>query len=336
MTDVTINNVSLISSIGPFPDGGSYSVTYEKTPQNDTYTTGRISKVTLPSGGTIEYKYDQTNDGVNCADGSTMKVTRTVTPGGDWAYARTQVAGSHWQTEVTTPPDLANSDSASDVTFIDFQDSGGSFYETQRQVNQGTSTLLGTAYRCYNGNSLADPTQCATTAVTLPITEVDSFWQPAEVRSRLGTQFDSTYGRVTVQSEFDSSGTAVRTTLFTYANPGNNIFDRPACVQTTSGTTPPTCTTPSSSTVSATKYDNYDAFGNVGTVSRWVSGVASPKWLSQGLSSYSHGLPQTITDVNTTPTTITYGACNGAFPTQVSQPLGLSRSADWNCNGGVP
>jgi len=52
-------------------------------------------------------------------------MTRTVTPGGTWNYYRTQVAGNHWQTTVTSPPDPT----VGNDTVIDFQqDSSTSQY----------------------------------------------------------------------------------------------------------------------------------------------------------------------------------------------------------------
>ncbi len=83
------SNVSLVSSI-VLPDNSQYSFTYEDTPNNSGYKTGRISQVTLPTGGTISYNYTYTgtNDGINCADGSTLALQRTLSPGGQWQYSR--------------------------------------------------------------------------------------------------------------------------------------------------------------------------------------------------------------------------------------------------------
>src|SRR2546430_9314249 len=46
-------------------------------------------------------------------------------------------------------------------------------------------------------------------------------------------------------------------------------------------------------------------------------------------------------DVNGSASTVTYNypnaasTCGNAFPTSISEPLGLSRSMTWNCTGGV-
>lgn len=60
------------------PNGQQYQFNYEPSPGNSGYFTGRLQKVTLPTGGTYEYDYPGANDGINCADGTTLAVNRTV------------------------------------------------------------------------------------------------------------------------------------------------------------------------------------------------------------------------------------------------------------------
>jgi hypothetical protein len=77
----------------PTPSGTilKYLFAYEPTPRNSGYYTGRLQKVTLPTGGTYEYDYGTTNDGVSCTDGSIVSMTRKVTDGtttGTWQYVR--------------------------------------------------------------------------------------------------------------------------------------------------------------------------------------------------------------------------------------------------------
>lgn len=180
ITEYSASNVLLLASID-LPDGTSYGFDYEATPGNSGYTTARLTKVTLPTGGTITYAYPGANDGVICADGSTPGLTRTLSPGGEWQYSRSQISGAHWQTTVTSPPDPVNQNSASDVTVIDFQQDGNTtaptynFYETQRKVYQGpaTGTPLATYTTCYNANYAS----CVTTPVDTPITQRDAYTQ---------------------------------------------------------------------------------------------------------------------------------------------------------------
>ncbi len=72
--------VSLVSSIS-YPDGSSYSFTYEPTPGAPGNVTGRIQSITLRSSGTITYTYSGGNNGIICADGSTAGFTRTTSDG---------------------------------------------------------------------------------------------------------------------------------------------------------------------------------------------------------------------------------------------------------------
>jgi hypothetical protein len=111
IAEYTANNVLLISSVG-LPDGTSYSFSYEPTQSNSGFYTGRLSTVTLPTGGSITYTYPLSSDGtknqINCTDGSapspvgtSPSLTRTLSsPGGQWTYSRNQVSGNHWQTTV--------------------------------------------------------------------------------------------------------------------------------------------------------------------------------------------------------------------------------------------
>jgi YD repeat-containing protein len=338
-TDVTVPGVSLISSIGPFPDGSSYSFLYEGTPGNSNHTTGRIAQVTLPSGGTILYQYAATNDGVNCADGSTAGLSRTVTPGGPWTYSRS-LSGSTWTTTVLDP--------ANNNTVINFaKDSAttnptNNFYELQRQVYQGTSNLLLTTTNCWNNNF----TTCPTQAVKSPITKLDHYRSlPGVTYPAVSeTVYDPTYGLLLQDKETDyvqvSNGSpTLKVTTITYAtNIGNNIVDRPACAQVTAATPASGCGTVTNDTASLTTY-TYDAGGNVLTSNNWVSGSgSSAKWLSRGFSSYLKGQPRTVTDVNGAPTYLTYGDCNNnsQLTNQVSLPVnGLSGSVTVDCNGGV-
>src|SRR5262249_4350513 len=53
-------------------------------------------------------------------------------------------------------------------------------------------------------------------------------------------------------------------------------------------------------------------------------------------SYYSSGLINVATDVNGATTTYTYGACNGSFPTTISEPLGMTKTMAWDCTGETP
>jgi RHS repeat-associated protein len=335
---------SLVSSI-VLPDNTAYEINYEPTPGYSGDVTGRISSITLPTGGTISYAYQGANNGITCADGSTATLQRT-TPDGVWTYAHSE-SGNAWTTNVTDPQVNA--------TVINFQQT----YETERQIYQGSTsgTLLRTVYTCYNGNA----PNCNSTPVSVPITEktLDVQWPGANGKySRVNTLYN-TYGLVTTIAEYDYGNggppsTPLRQTVTTYASLGNDIQNRPAQVTvydsnsnikaqtiycydegTPSGSTTcaaagaptPTTGTPQHTSISGSR-------GNATTVNYLVSGST---YLAQKFTYYDTGNVNTATDVNGAVTTYNYGtgSCGNSFVTSISEPLSLSRSRTWNCTGGV-
>src|SRR5208283_3033773 len=73
--------------------------------------------------------------------------------------------------------------------------------------------------------------------------------------------------------------------------------------------------------------------GNLLSVNYYSKGST---YLTKSYSYYDTGNVYVATDVNGAQTTYTYGACGNSFPTNVAEPLNLSRSMTWNCAGGVP
>ena len=107
--DYPLTQVPLVSDV-TFPDGAQYTFIYETTPGsgNSSYVTGRLQSVTLPTGGQINYTYAGGSNGINCADGSASGLTRQLSPGGSWTYARALVSGTQWTTTITDPTPQAN------------------------------------------------------------------------------------------------------------------------------------------------------------------------------------------------------------------------------------
>ncbi|MHB8527025.1 MAG: RHS repeat domain-containing protein [Candidatus Acidiferrales bacterium] len=330
---------SLVSSI-VLPDGSQYALTYEATPStpssgactplSGTYSkncvTARIASITLPTGGTISYTYSGGNNGI-LSDGSAATLTRT-TPDGTWTYAHTE-SGTAWTTTVTDPQ--------GNQTVYEFQ----GIYQTERKVYQGSSTLLEDDVTCYNGNTSG----CNTTAIALPITE-------RIVTDTLGSQeckhvyFYNAYGLLTEQDDYDYGsgmpGSLLRKKVISYASLGNNIVDAPSQVTVENG---------SGTVVAQTSitYDGGSVVGTNGTPQHLsVSGsrgnpttitylVASSTVLTRNFTYYDTGNVDVATDVNGAPTTYSFGtaSCGNSFPTIVAEPLSLSKSMAWNCNGGV-
>jgi RHS repeat-associated protein len=343
ITEYSATGVSLVSEID-LPDGTKYSFTYEPTPGHSGDVTGRLASVTLPTGGSISYTYTGSNNGIECSDGSTAGLNRTVNPGGEWQYTRSG-SGSAWGTTVTDPQ--------GNQTGINFQQESTTqnFFETMRWVYQGPASANNwVAYHaiCYNG-STGSEYNCNNVAITLPITEreVISYLPPTANLQSQHIDYYNSNGLVYETDERDYGagfpGTFLRKTLTTYASLGNGIVGMPATVtvedgpgnvksQTTytydQGGVTATSGTPQHVAVSGSR-------GNATTVSRLVQGSTT---LSKNYTYYDTGNVKTATDVNGAVTTYTYGSgasCGNSFVTSVSEPLSLSRSMTWNCTGGV-
>ena len=348
---------NLLTSLS-LPDGTEYTFTYEQTSGFSGDYTGRLASVTLPTGGTITYTYPGSNDGVECSDGSTASLTRTINPGGEWQYARSG-SGTAWTTTITDPTTPTNNQ-----MLINFQSvtpvagSAPSFYETERKIYQGstTGTLLKTIYTCYNGAAVP----CNSTAVAQPITQRSVYVQwpgTGSLESKINTTYNS-YGLVTEKDEYaygaGAPGSIVRKTLTSYASLGNGIASMPASITvedgsnnvkaktsycydeaTPSGTStcaatgPPTATSGTPQHVAVT-----GSRGNLTTVASLVQGST---YLGKTYTYYDTGNVLTATGVNSAQTTYSYGtgSCGNSFATSVNEPLTLSRSMIWNCTGGV-
>ena len=220
---------SLVDKI-TLPDSSFYQFNYEATPGFTGDVTGRLLSVTLPTGGTISYTYTGGSSGhITCADGSAAGLTRQ-TPDGTWTYVRTAGTGAAYKTSVTDPQ--------GNNTQIQFQ----GIYETQRQVFQGTSTLLQTTNTCYN----ASASPCTATAIVLPISQVDVYVQPAgssNLTAKHTSKYNATFGMQTEQDDYDyvssGVGTLLQKTAITYTSLGNNLVAFPQQVTATNsaGTT---------------------------------------------------------------------------------------------------
>ena len=312
--------VNLVSSVS-LPDGSSYTFTYETV---GGYYTGRIAKVELPTGGTISYQYTGSNNGIMCADGTPAGLTRTLSDGSVWQYARST---SGTTTTVTDP--------AQNQTVI--QTNNGAAVETQKYQGSSTAgTLLQTVTTCYSVNPapcstptgpVSNTTPGAITVVTLP-----QGGQSSQVVSYLTPQ--------TIPSEIDlydfGASSPMQKELISYASLANGVNNRVVCDQVLAGSTVPTsCGTVTSNTKSLNTA-SYDSLGNLQGTSSWVSGVSTPQYLNRSFQNYSNGLLHIATDVNSNQTTYLYQNCNNtpAYPSSISSG-GLITSMTWDCDGGV-
>ena len=363
-TNFGISNVHEYKSSGPVPlvtsavlaDGSHYTFTYEATPSTPsggactpyggtTCVTARLTSVTLPTGGTINYAYSGGNNGIY-SDGSTATLGRT-TPDGAWSYAQSKGSGAASATTVTDPQ--------GNQTVIQFQKG---IYETQRQNYQGSSssgTLLRTRNTCYNYAAFP----CTSTAITLPIShrEVDTTL-PGGLKSHHAENWNSV-GLPTWIDEYDfgngAYGALIKRTLISYASLGNNILSPPQSIVICNGTGNSGQICQNSGTLVSETTFNYDETavvappgaspqhvsisGSRGNQTSIHTYTNSTSYLTKTMTYFDTGNVQTVTDVNGAQTTFNFpdatSTCGNAFPTSVTEPLTMSRSMTWSCTGGV-
>jgi RHS repeat-associated protein len=337
------------------PDASQYTFTYDAS--------GQVNSVTLPTGGTITYTYSAQD----CTDGSPLNLTRTV-GGGTWTYSRTVPTG-YITTTITDPVTPTGN-----VRVVEFKkDSAttnptGNAYEVKERIYQGTTsgTLLSSKFICYNGNSIGTPSGCPTTAVSSPITRKTEFRYLPD-SSGIVAKTDTTFYQTTSPviytglpsqvDEYDygvgtgTGGALIRRTITTYATGmANGIIDRPATVTIQNGVP---------ATVALTTY-GYDQWGltttagtpqhsavtgSRGNLTQIDQKTNSTIHLYQRFVYYDTGTLNYSTEASTssgTPgaqTTYNYSSaaasCGNTFPTSVTEPLSLSRSMTWDCDGAV-
>ena len=195
--------VTLPSSV-VYPNGTEYIFTYEPTPGNSGYVTGRLQKASLPNGGNVTYTFGSTNDGTSCTDGSVVNLSRAIYDGANtatWQFSRS-LSGSNWNTTATAPQ--MPYDSAANQSVYTFNSAA---QETQGKLYQGSTsgTLLRTINTTWASNG--------TPATKITILEDNS------TQSEVETTYDS-YGNLDLMKEHDfgtgAPGSVLRTTSYTY------------------------------------------------------------------------------------------------------------------------
>jgi RHS repeat-associated protein len=186
------------------PNGQQYSFTYESYVQNSTtYYTGRLQRVTFPTIGYHEFDYTGANDGINCADGTTLSMNKVVSDGTNtatWNYVRNT---TNLTTTITTPK-LADTPNANDMV-VTFNSSG---QEIQRYI-------------------------CSASPCTTPwLRNILTYWATNGTPSSTQTVLEDNVTQSEVDTTYDSNGlldsvteknfgagspgAAFRTTTFTY------------------------------------------------------------------------------------------------------------------------
>lgn len=315
------------------PTGDVYNISYEPTPQGgSSQVTGRISKVTLPTGGYISYTYTGGKHGIDCNSGVVPTLTRKVYDGSSgWTSTWKYVNSNDNSTPGTFTVTLT--DAANNETLYTF--AGG--FQTQAQYYQGTTTILKTVSTCYNGNT----SNCATASVpTTPITETDVYTSfNTSSPNRVQTLYDS-YGNVTQVSNYD----------FGAATPTNKIFV-PRGSWNGSGCSQPVASyaydrlcyknvEDGSNALQSSETYTYDGNGHLSThvVAIDKAGVGGPT-LTAAYTWNSNGSLKTVTDSNGLVTTLHYdGSCHSLLPTSTTNSfnsLTSSQAYDSGCAGAV-
>ena len=344
-----MQTASLLTGL-TLPDSSKYTISYEPTPGVSNAYTGRISKITLPSGGSISYAYSGGNNGINCAYGTVPTLTVTVNDnnGNSGIYTYTSnlstAATASEQVLSGTNYQVTKTDPAGNQTVYSFNGD----LQTQVISYQGSAggTPLKTVTTCYNGNL----TNCVapSSAVILPITQQDvSTSYGAGSQALTETTYD-TYGNVTTDKEIGfgnanassqciSSTAVCRLTATTYGSWNGStcaslagLPGLPCDVKVTNAST--------GTTASETRY-TYNSAGHATTVARLVSGST---FLSSTNAFNSNGTLSSTTDPNGNVTGFGYGGssaggCNGVLLTSIMYPVTSAGSASqtWNCAGGV-
>lgn len=206
---VEYSGTATVPSSISFPNNQTINFSYEPTPGNSGFFTGRLQKATFPNGGFYEYDYGATNDGINCSDGTTMSLTRKINDGTSshvWTFSR---SGS---TTTVSAPQLSY-DSVGNDTVYGFDGSG---HETSRKIYEGSAgagTLLQTRNTTWASNGTPS------TAVII--------LDDGKTQSETDTSYDSN-GLIRSTSQFDfgsgGHGSLIKSTSYSYLADTNNNY----------------------------------------------------------------------------------------------------------------
>jgi RHS repeat-associated protein len=330
---------------------GTYSFTYEPTgSQYGSDITGRLQRVTLPTGGYVSFAYTGGTAGYNCTSRVIPTLAVTINDNNGNSNTTTYVNGNNINYEdpccgnfnvtVTSNPDPDNGNN-SNVTVNSFN--GEWLTQSVDYEGPATGTPLSIMQTCYNGNTTTCATPPGAVGGTLGnfITQ-KNIYTLYNSTSLAGAKEEVTtydcytispcYGNVTSVAEYDFGQILLSTTNYTYSGcgAGTYIVDRPCSV---------TVLGPTNSQVSQTLY-TYNASGHPIQTQRWVGGTT---FLTSSATYASNGALTSSTDVNSAITSYTngpgVGACNGLLSQGTTYPtvnsVTLSTSQTWNCSGGV-
>lgn len=322
--------VNLVDHIA-LADGSTYSFTYEKTPGTTSgAVTGRLASITLPSSGSISYTYSGgcSSAGGIMADGTTAGLSRITTDSTNpRTYTRATVNANATSTTLQ--------DEKGNQTVLQFTNYGGDFYETHRQMYQGSvsGTPLLEGFSCYN--NAASP--CDGVALSEQITASDVVERLNGGSEAVTNSSYDTYGNFLTLSKLNGT-TLLYTTTNTYnslseplssvsKDPSNNVISS-ATYGYDETTTTVTSGLPQHVAVSGTR-------GNQTSAHVTYSGSST---LNTTTAYYDTGTPASSTTPNGT-TTYSYDPTQ-TFAMQTSLPtpssgVSLSNSATYDAASGA-
>ena len=353
-----------------FPDGTDLLLGWEATPGNGTQRTGRISEITLRTGGTINYTYPGTssnNYGLSCKYLTPTEMTRQTSDGTTTYAIAWQVSGGSC---TTTRPCSTTTvvDPGGNKTVYHFS-AGWNQYaysttptvvaltEVQKFQNTGTKSLpaYGTAATtdiyCYPTGTTyntSPSTTCPQAQVILPITTMQVYHSVGASThpSMQETSYDA-YGDVTYSAQFDfgvSTPTFQTTTTYGSWNGSTctpwsgNVQNKPCEVVKQDGASTPHKLADTRMT--------YDPYGNLTKTSNFNGSTYIGQIYANTYN--SNGTIATSYDVANNETTYAYNAANyfdcviscstvnPAFPTTITNVgTGLSIQSTWDILGGV-
>ena len=350
-TPTAIQFVNLPQSI-TLANGQSYQIQYEQTTgsgmtffygngssssYNGPYVTGRISKVTLPSGGIITYAYNAA--GTDSCDGGVDYLVRTIN-GSQWTYSRKVTVSSGGQQVTTTVTD-PNGTSTS-YTFASQGLLNAAVYRlTSQSILGAGSTPTESVEICYNGASRPCASQISTPAIVSSRDVYTSYNSSAE--SRVTSTYVGKLYVPTERDEYDYGASAPsRKTIYQYHTLNGLQTNLVSSIvvedgqgnsysQTTIGydesTPSPTSNVPQHVAITGQR-------GNLTSISRWSS--TDSQWLVTSYKYDDTGDLQSSTDPTTTEvTTYSYADSWGsdasgcpvsgeslAFATSITDALG--------------
>jgi RHS repeat-associated protein len=329
-----------------YPDGHNLLFSYEPVSGG---VTGRISQITLRTGGTVSYTYGAP---LICnSKGLIPSSVSRVTSDGTTTYTVATFTGASGKFGTTTTI-LDPGKNKRVLTFMGTDQWGNGQFSvpllvTQVQTYKNTGTVASPSYPvsanqttlyCYNNNT----TSCATTQASYPITAKDVYvtLDGKSTSSRAKYTYD-TYGNVTEIDRYPfttvGTGTIDNKTVITYGSwngstcvaVGSNIVNLPCRITTTNG---------AGTLTLSDQVNAYSSKGFLTATSKWKTGST---WIVLAQATANpNGTTNTSTNSTGAVTTYSYagtGGCNAILPTGTSVTVNsvtMTTSATWDCNMG--